>query len=117
MCHNIKVLSKVSNGELGICKGCDIYHLEFNNIYFEFTKHQYEMFKSYVMSIEDGFWEEKYANSNIKRKIPIPSIQENLVLMFNREEIMQLRALFCNRGDVYDNYISLADIDFTLILN
>jgi len=94
MCNNIKVLSKVSNGELSICRGCNIYHLEFNNIYFEFTRHQYEQFKSYLMGLEAEYWEEKYANANVKRKIPIPSIQENLVLMFNREELQQLKKAF-----------------------
>lgn len=117
MCHNIKILSKVSNGELSICECCGIYHLEFNNIYFEFTQPQYQHFKSYLMTIEEAYWEDLYANANVKRKIPIPSIQENLVLMFNREEVIQLRKLFCNRGCVYENYISLVDIDYTLILN
>ncbi|WP_405571914.1 DUF6686 family protein [Winogradskyella sp. Asnod2-B02-A] len=117
MCHNIKVLSKVSHGELSLCKECHIYHLEFNNIYFEFTKHQYHRFKNYLMEIEEDYWEEFYADARVKRKIPIPSIQENLVLMFNKQEILELKALFCNRGCVFENYISLEDLDYTLILN
>ena len=69
------------------------------------------------MTIEEDYWEDLYANASVKRKIPIPSVQENLVLMFNREEILQLRLLFCKRGCVYQNYISLKDIDYKIFLN
>ena len=117
MCHNVKTISKVSSGELSICENCNIYHLEFNNIYFEFTQHQYHRFKSYLLSIEEDYWEEMYADAKVKRKIPIPSIQENLVLMFNKQEILELKALFCHRGNVYENEITLIDIDYTFILN
>ncbi|WP_367651251.1 DUF6686 family protein [Winogradskyella undariae] len=55
--------------------------------------------------------------TKVKRKIPIPSIHENLVLMFNKQEILELKTLFCHRGSIYENYISLKDIEYTLILN
>lgn len=117
MCHNVKTISKVSSGELSICENCNIYHLEFNNICFEFNEEEYEKFKNYLLNIEINYWEIKYAHSKVKRKIPIPSLQPNLVLMFNRQEIEELKALFYSKKHVFDNYIDLDDINYTLILN
>ncbi|WP_152973299.1 DUF6686 family protein [Lacinutrix mariniflava] len=117
MCHNIKTISKVSSGELSICKDCKIYHLEFNNICFEFNEEQYIKFKNYLLNIEADYWEIKYAHSKVKRKIPIPSLQPNLVLMFNRQEIAELKTLFFNTKDVFNSSINLDDINYTLILN
>ncbi|WP_452230418.1 MULTISPECIES: DUF6686 family protein [unclassified Lacinutrix] len=117
MCTNIKTISKVSSGELSICTHCNIYHLEFNNIYFEFTEVQYKQFKRYLLALEPEYWENKYVDAKVKRKIPIPSLQSNLVLMFNRQEVAELKALFCNKKHVFDKYLNVDDIDYTLILN
>jgi len=117
MCTNIKTIAIGSNGELSICTNCNIYHLEFNNVYLEFTVAQYQQFKKYLFALEADYWENKYEAAHIKRKIPIPSQQSNLVLMFNRQEIAELKALFSNKKHVYNSYLSLEDIDYTLLLN
>lgn len=117
MCHNIKTISKVSSGELSICEQCKIYHLEFNNICFELTAKQYVKFKKFLLAIEVDYWENKYANAKITRKIPIPSLQPNLVLMFNRHEIAELKTLFCSQNKNYKTQLNVDDIDYTLILN
>ena len=118
MCHNIKIIAKVKSGQLFMCSQCQTYHLEFNNIYLEFNKKEFEQFKSYILEIEMDYWECKYARSKIKRKIPIPSIQSNLVLMFKRQEIKELRVLLSGASkDVFNTFLSLNDIDYTLILN
>ena len=117
MCNKIRTISKVNSGELSICDNCNVYHLEFNNIYFEFTTEQYKQFKSYLLAIEEEYWENKYASAKVKRKIPIPSLQSNLVLMFNRQEMKELKFLFCNQNNAFENYINIDDINYTLILN
>lgn len=118
MCDRIKILSKVKSGELSICSQCKIYHLEFNNIYLEFNQSQFQQFKTYVLDIEMDYWEHKYASAKVKRKIPIPSMQDNLVLMFKREEIKELQTLlFYNVYNGFNNYLNIHDIDYTLILN
>lgn len=117
MCHNIKTISKVKSGELSICENCNVYHLEFNNIYFEFTTKQFKQFKDYLDTIEIGFWERKYTCSKMKRKIPIPSLQRNLVLMFNRQEICELICLFSLGNNSYTKLLQLSEIDYTLIVN
>lgn len=118
MCKGIEAINKTSKGELNFCKNCQQFHLEFNNIYFEFTPVEYNQFRKYVMFIETEYWEHKYANANVKRKIPIPTLQENLVLMFNRQEIKELKALVTNKHqDIFNSYLNVDDIDYTLIVN
>ena len=118
MCNNIKTLSKTSQGELSLCKHCKHFHLEFNNIYFEFTVNEFKQFKQYVLNLEPEFWECKYAEANISKKIPVPTLQDNLILMFNRQEFLQLKVLV-NKPilNIYKKSISVNDIDYTLILN
>ena len=117
MCYSVKVLSKVSHGELSVCTECNLYHLEFNNVYFEFTTAQYKRFKNFILTLDETYWENKYANVRVRRKIPIPSKQANLVLMFNRFEIRELKQLFKLATTNSLRYISVDDIDYRLILN
>ena len=118
MCNYIKTLSKGKSGELSLCCQCRVYHLEFNNIYLEFDEKEFEKFKTFILEIEMDYWEYKYASARMIRKIPIPSIQQNLVLMFNRQEIIELKSLFLNiSNDVFLTFLDTKDIDYTLILN
>lgn len=119
MCReHIQVLSKVKSGELSFCTQCGVYHLEFNNIYLEFNEGEFQQFKDYVEDIEVDYWEHRYACAKVKRKIPIPSMQSNLVLMFKRQEINELKVLFnFNYPEVLEKALYVSDIDYTLILN
>lgn len=117
MCHKIKILSKTKNGEFTFCKNCKIFHLEYNNIYLEFTKKEFLKFKSYVNELEIAFWEDKYACTRLRRKIPIPTQQSNLVLMFNRQELTELKVLLNTEQVNTIRFLRLVDIDYTLIIN
>ena len=97
MCSSLTTISQVNSGILTFCKNCKIYHLEFANIYLEFSEEQFEEFKAYLFTIDIAYWQHKYANVNIKRKIPIPTMQDNLILMFNKHEIEELKVLFVAR--------------------
>ncbi|MFV0573005.1 MAG: DUF6686 family protein [Xanthomarina gelatinilytica] len=115
MNHSLKTLSKVNSGALSVCLDCNIYHLEFNNLYFEFNTKQFKHFKTYVLSVDCMFWECKYAKTCFKRKIPIPSMQDNLILMFNRQEIEELKSLMLQQKTL--RLLDVDAIDYKLILN
>jgi hypothetical protein len=119
MCKGrIKILSKVKSGELSLCLDYQIYYLEFNNIYLELNRDEFQYFKDFVLNIEIDYWEHKYACAKVKRKIPIPSMQPNLVLMFKRQEINELKVLFNDvEKDVFETSLNVDEIDYTLILN
>ncbi|WP_299891432.1 DUF6686 family protein [uncultured Lacinutrix sp.] len=115
MCDNIKLITKVKSGELTMCKQCNMYQLTYNNLYFEFNNKEFNSFKSYLFNIELEYWEHKYACPKIQRKIPIPSLQKNLYLVFNRQEINELKTLVSSNKK--DEFLDFQDIDYKLIIN
>jgi hypothetical protein len=117
MCHKLKTLVKVKSGELSLCKACNSYQLQFNNLFFELNTEEFDAFKNYVFNIELDYWEHKYACSKMKRKIPIPSLQKNLLLIFSRQEIKELKALLSLESHSEYPTIDINDIDYTLIIN
>lgn len=117
MCNNIKTIAKVKGGELSLCLRCNIYHLSFNNLFFEFTPAELESFRKYIFMLEVEYWEHKYNFTRIKRKIPIPSTQQNLFLMFNREEITALKTLFSKQKEEQLSILNIDEIDYTYVLN
>ncbi|WP_308993658.1 DUF6686 family protein [Mariniflexile litorale] len=117
MCHDLKTLAKVKSGELAFCETCNIYHLEFNNIYCELSAIHFKKLKTYVQEIDIDYWEQKYAYTNIKRKIPITTACQNIVLMFNRQEVEELKALFYNKSKGQEYYLGVDDIDYMCVLN
>ncbi|WP_420571324.1 DUF6686 family protein [Kordia sp.] len=117
MCNSLTTIARVNSGVLTFCRKCKMYHLEFINIYLEFTEEQFEEFRSYLSTIEIGYWEYKYAGVNIKRKIPIPTTQNNLMLLFNRHEINELKTLFFSEPTSKKPMLHVSQIDYTLVMN
>lgn len=117
MCSSLTTIGQVNNGILTFCKACKIYHLEFTNIYLEFSEEEFEQFKAYLLTIEVSYWEHKYANVNIRRKVPIPTTQNNLMLMFNRHEIEELITLFYSKPTDKKPLLDVSQIDYRLIMN
>ncbi|MFD2568842.1 DUF6686 family protein [Pseudotenacibaculum haliotis] len=117
MCSKIKTIAKVKSGELSLCTNCNHYHLMFNNIFFEFSRKELKQFRDYVFNINLEYWESNYPCPVIKKNIPIPSLQKNLILIFNRKEIEELKKLLSFKSYHKFQEIELDDIDYTLILN
>jgi len=115
MCNSLRLISKVKSGELTFCESCNCYHLEFNNLYFELNSSHLEKLKNFLLDIDIDYWEKNYAHTSFKRKIPNTSLNQNIVLMFNRQEIQELKSLVLKmRTDVI---LNVDDIDYQFILN
>ncbi|WP_422107904.1 DUF6686 family protein [Winogradskyella sp.] len=116
----MKLLSKVKSGDLWYCKNCQSFHLVFNNLFLALNRGELKRLKSYIDGLEIDYWEHKYACSDLCRKIPLPTTQDNLVVMFNRQEVIELRHLlsFLNKNHEKKGlYLNVDDIDYNLILN
>ncbi len=98
-----------------MCTKCKHFHLTFNNIFFEFNQEELDQFKDYLFAIDIDYWEDQYPCP--KRNIPVPSLQKNLILVFNRQEIAELKQLFSGYSYQKFKNITLDDIDYTLVLN
>lgn len=117
MCRTIRTLGKTISGDLTFCIECKQYHLSFNNIFFDFNKEELDQFKKYIFNLDIDYWEEEYECPKFKRNIPIPSLQRNLILLFNRQEIEELKRLLSYDSNNPMKYIRLDEIDYKIILN
>ena len=117
MCKKSKVLSRVKNGELSICKCCQNYNLVFNNIFFQFNKDQLKKFREYVSKIEISYWLNFSSCSSQRRKIPVPTFHQNLILIFDDYEIEELKILLKIKKSKSFDILTSSDIDYNLTFN
>lgn len=74
-------------------KGCGNYQLTFNNLNFSLTEDELIAFKTYLKRIDIDYWEKEYEYSIYKKKIPIPTLQSNFIILVNRFELYELLLL------------------------
>lgn len=74
-------------------KGCGNYQLTFNNLNFSLTEEELIAFKEYLKQINIEYWEKEYEHSIYKKKIPIPTLQSNFIILVNRFELYELLLL------------------------
>jgi len=74
-------------------KGCGNYQLTFNNLNFSLTEDELIAFKKYLKQINIEYWEKEYEHSIYKKKIPIPTLQSNFIILVNRFELYELLLL------------------------
>jgi len=117
MCQKLKIISSVKNGELSMCIGCNNYSLTFNNIIFQFDQKQLLQFREYVSQIDIDYWLEYSACTTQRRKIPIQTLNTNLMLVFDFFEINELKKLLDIYKGAEKEFLSPEDIDYTLVLN
>jgi hypothetical protein len=117
MCHRIRIVAKNKQGQLSYCSGCTVYKLTFNNLSLELYPDQLNKLKDYVNTIEIEYWEIKHERMVMKRKIPLPSAQKNLTMMFDKHEIVLLKLLLNQQTVKPMEMLGISDIDYTLFLN
>lgn len=117
MCQNSKIIASVKNGELSVCKTCRIYTLLYNNLCFQFDKNQLLQFRDYISQINADKWLGYYGCNSRKRKIPINTLHQNLILFFSKSEIEDLKYLLTLKDYETFDKIHPAEIDYPLILN
>ena len=112
-CQN--VLNRTTNGVLLHCNFREKYQLSFKNFVFDFSYNEMKIFTDYINKIDVAYWENEYCNSIYEKKIPIPIQQDNFILLFDREELEELRFLvgFTNQN----KFLSTAEINYQVILN
>ena len=115
MCCNFSIVKKTENGQLILLKGCGNYQLTFKNLTFNLTKAELQSFHSYLKNIDIEYWEKEYEHSIYEKKIPIPTLQSNLIILINRYEIYELITLLQFKTKV--SSLQSSDINYTIIWN
>jgi hypothetical protein len=93
MCCNYSILKQTQNGMLIFLKGCGNYQLTFNNLNFSLTEDELIGFANYLKRIDIDYWEKEYEHSIYKKKIPIPTLQNNFIILIHRLELYELLLL------------------------
>ena len=86
-------------------------------IFFQFDREQLNKFKQYVSKIDIEYWLDYSASTTQRRKIPVPTFHQNLVLVFDTYAIEELRTLSGIVDSISQNTLCTKDIDYALILN
>ena len=90
MCCNYSIINQTPNGMLVLLNGCGNYQLTFNNLNFNLTSFELEHLTNYLNQIDCDYWEKEYENSIYEKKIPIPTLQNNLIILLDRFEVKEL---------------------------
>ncbi|EKF55806.1 hypothetical protein I215_06212 [Galbibacter marinus] len=88
-----------------------MYQLLFNNLNFNFTQGEYESFQRYMYTLEVDFWEEEFKYSIYEKRIPIPTIQSNLLILLNKAEVLELKRLIAMHQSNQE-LITASDINY-----
>lgn len=114
MCE-LKVLNRTSNGILVFCPKKGMYQLLFNNLTFSLNQVELDGFFDYIQNIDCNYWEQEYKNSIYEKKIPIPTLQKNFIILFERSEIYELTLLLNYK--IRNKDLKFTDIKYPLNLN
>ena len=117
MCNQLHPISKNVLGSLTFCPKCKVFQLNFNNLFFELSAKDLNRLRDFLNNTDVDYWEEQENAPVWKRKIPVPTQQENLILLFNKQEFALFKQLLSNTSRDRDYPLSILDIDYTLILN
>lgn len=115
MCNHFKYLTKNKNGFLVYCLKTNVYQLSYKNLNFNLTMEELEALVRYLKCIDCDYWEREYENSIYKKKIPIPTLQSNFMILLERHEVYELiNLLDINKRT---GFISFTDINYPMHLN
>lgn len=117
MCQSIKLLSQTKSENLVLREDLNFYQLTFNNLFIELSLLEFDTLKAYIYNLETDYWEQNPCCLRMKRKIPIPTTQQNLMLLFNKQEITELKLLLAYNEPPKKMFLSFDDIDYLLFLN
>jgi hypothetical protein len=115
MCCNHKILNQSQNGMLIYLYNSQNFQLTLNNLSFELTEVEFESLYFYLKKIDYNYWERQYKNSIYERKIPIPTLQSNFIILINKEELEELLYLLEYKKKY--KMINYIDIKYPLYLN
>ncbi|OGS70114.1 MAG: hypothetical protein A3G95_02365 [Flavobacteria bacterium RIFCSPLOWO2_12_FULL_31_7] len=93
MCCNFTKVKETKNGSLIYMNNCKKFQLSFNNLHFSLDQIELDTFKDFLRKVDIGYWEKEYENSIYNKKIPIPTLQKNFIILIDRYELFELLSL------------------------
>jgi hypothetical protein len=72
-------------------------------------------FMTYLEEIDASYWESECYSLNLKRRLPIPTAQKNLILLIDRQELEELKHLVFGANS--NKLLSFYEIDYNISFN
>lgn len=114
MC-SIKIINKTANGILMFCPKSKTFNLSFSNLTFNFSHKELYDFISFIENIDCEYWETEYRNSIYSKKIPIPTLQSNFIILIDRNDLEELLTLLY--FEKREQFLKHHQIGYNLIFN
>ncbi len=114
------ILNQTLHGKILKCKGCKVFHIEFNNLNFNFKKDEYDFFKDAILSIDGEKWERVNKNCSYHRKIMVPIGHKSFNILLNIEELQELKQLLTGINSKFPNNLreyKVCNLNFITNLN
>ena len=109
-------IKRTKDGILLHCLCSDTYQLLFKNINYNLTLFELNSFSDYIATIDENYWEQEYKNSVYEKRIPIPSVQSNLMLLLDLVDLYELRELLDYKTKA-TKFFTFREIDYKIIMN
>ena len=116
MCCNFTKVKETRNGILIYMNHCKKFQLSFNNLHFSLDSIELETFKCYLRKVDISYWENEYENSIFNKKIPIPTLQKNFIILIDRYELFELLSLL-DFDTEKKGFLTYKDFDTTINFN
>ena len=114
MC-TLKVLNRTSHGQLFFCLRNDLFQLSFNNLNFNLNRTEMFSFSKYLKHIDIDYWEKEYENSVYEKRIPIPTLLNNFIILLDRKDLEELRSLLNLQQP--QQLLKSTEINYSMIYN
>lgn len=116
MCSfNQCIIRRTKNGALIRCKNTGEFQLLYKNLNISLNQREHKALLNYISNIDIDYWETEYKDYLHSKKIPIPTVQKNLILMLDRYEVFELIYLLNYR--LQDFTLDVAKIDYQIVYN
>lgn len=114
MC-TLKVLNRTKHGQLFFCPKRQLFQLSFNNLNFNLNPTEMCSFSKYLKQINIDYWEKEYENSVYEKRIPIPTLLHNFIILLDRKDVEELRFLLSPEQS--QRLLKSVEIDYALVYN
>lgn len=109
------LLNTTLNGSIAYCSSCKVYHLEFGNLFFNFSENELTIFTEYINGIDGDYFNAVNHHTANRRKILLPTKLKGIHFALHAEELQEFKNLlnYKKTNNLYINVLSQIKCGFS----